>query len=79
MAWQLPTLAGGAPPTTLGVKKLNFCVRHGNRCILLAIITTPLSENFVLSKLKLYFIVMLFFKTHHAEPYGSDLVKSSTD
>ena len=30
----------GRPPTTLGAKKLNFCVRHGNRCILLAIATT---------------------------------------
>ena len=30
----------GKPPTTIGAKKLNFCVRHGNRCILLAIDTT---------------------------------------
>ena len=30
----------GKPPTTIGAKKLNFCVRHGNRCILLAIATT---------------------------------------
>ena len=30
----------GQPPTTIGAKKLNFCVRHGNRCILLAIATT---------------------------------------
>ena len=27
-------------PTTIGAKKLNCCVRHGNRCILLANITT---------------------------------------
>ena len=39
-ARQLPILAGSFPPTTFGVKKLNCCVRHGNRCILLAIITT---------------------------------------
>ena len=38
-ARQLPILAGSFPPTTFGVKKLNFCVRHGNRCILLAIAT----------------------------------------
>ena len=51
-AWQRPTLAGGDPPTTLGVQKLNDCVRHGNRCILLAIATTLFSwKNFVLSKL----------------------------
>ena len=30
----------GQPFTTIGAKKLNFCVRHGNRCILLAIATT---------------------------------------
>ena len=30
----------GKPFTTIGAKKLNFCVRHGNRCILLAIVTT---------------------------------------
>ena len=27
-------------PTTIGAKKLNYCVRNGNRCVLLAIITT---------------------------------------
>ena len=30
----------GKPLTTIGAKKLNFCVRHGNRCVLLAIATT---------------------------------------
>ncbi len=29
----------GKPPTTIGAKKLNYCVRDGNRCILLAITT----------------------------------------
>ena len=43
LAWQLPILAGSFPPTTFGVEKLNFCVRHGNRCILLAIATTLFS------------------------------------
>ena len=27
--------------TTLGAKELNFCVRYGNRCALLALITRP--------------------------------------
>ena len=40
VAWQLPILAGSFPPTTFGAEKLNFCVRHGNRCILLTIATT---------------------------------------
>ena len=29
----------GKPPTTIGAKELNFCVRYGNRCDLFAIIT----------------------------------------
>ena len=42
----------GQPLTTIGAKKLNFCVRHGNRCILLAIATTLFVwVNFVHSKL----------------------------
>ncbi len=39
IAWQHPTLAGGEPPTTIGAKKLNFRVRDGNGCDLLAIVT----------------------------------------
>ena len=31
----------GKPVTILGAKKLNFCVRYGNRWVLLALITTP--------------------------------------
>ena len=38
-ARQLPTLPGRYHPSTIGVKRLNFCVRYGNRCVPLAIVT----------------------------------------
>jgi hypothetical protein len=38
-ARQRPTLTGGEPPTTIGAEKLNFRVRYGNGCDLLAIAT----------------------------------------
>ena len=40
ITWLRLTLPGGHPPSTISAKELNFCVRNGNRCILLAIITT---------------------------------------
>ena len=36
-AWQCPTLTGTRVPTTIGAEKLNFRVRYGNGCDLLAI------------------------------------------
>ena len=36
---QLSTFPGSLPPSIIDVKELNFCVRHGNRWILLAIAT----------------------------------------
>ena len=36
---QLPILPGRFQPSTSGVYKLNFRVRHGNGCILVAIVT----------------------------------------
>ena len=36
-AWQRPTLTGTFVPTTIGAEKLNFRVRYGNGCDLLAI------------------------------------------
>ena len=35
----------GKPFTTIGAKKLNFCVRDGNRCDLLAIVTAHFSRE----------------------------------
>ena len=37
--WQRPTFPGSFPPSIIGAKELNFCVRDGNRCDLLAIVT----------------------------------------
>ena len=36
---QLSTFPGSHPPSIIDVKELNFCVRHGNRWFLLAIVT----------------------------------------
>ena len=61
----------GVSPTTFDAKELNFCVRDGNRCILLAIVTTLLLETaLALSKLNLY---------PNFPHLPSTLVKSSTD
>ena len=49
-AWQRPTLTGTCVPTTIGAEKLNFRVRYGNGCDLLAIITRP--------SIRHYFIIM---------------------
>ena len=36
---QRPTFPGSFPPSIIGAKELNYCVRDGNRCDLLAIVT----------------------------------------
>ena len=36
---QRPTFPGSFPPSIIGAKELNFCVRDGNRCGLPAIVT----------------------------------------
>ena len=51
-AWQRPTLTGAPAPTTIGAEKLNFRVRYGNGCDLLAIIARPYIRH--------YFIIMSF-------------------
>ena len=38
-----PTFPGGCPPSIISAKKLNYCVRNGNRCDLLAIATEYMS------------------------------------
>ena len=36
---QRPTFPGSFPPSIIGAKELNYCVRDGNRCDLPAIVT----------------------------------------
>ena len=47
--WRFPSLPGGCPPSTIGVMRLNFCVRYGNRCIPHAIVTI-LFSGFLVSR-----------------------------
>ena len=44
MNWQLPTLPERLRPSTIGVKRLNFCVRNGYRWIPLAFATIFLTS-----------------------------------
>ena len=46
--WQRPTFPGSFPPSIIGAKELNCCVRDGNRCILFAKITRLIYINFTL-------------------------------
>ena len=40
---QLPTFPGSFPPSIIGARELNFCVRDGYRCFLSAIVTGSLT------------------------------------
>ena len=40
------TFPGGRPPSIISAKELNYCVRDGNRCDLLAIATECMSNAF---------------------------------
>jgi hypothetical protein len=48
IAWQRPTLTGAFAPTTIGAEKLNFRVRYGNGCDLLAITARLLLDTILL-------------------------------
>ena len=43
---QRPTFPGSLPPSIISAKELNFCVRYGNRCDLLAIVTAYSCSSF---------------------------------
>ena len=59
---QLSTLPGSHPPSTIDVKELNFCVRHGNRWFLLAIVTGfSLSLKVCTLKTKQCFLLRFFW------------------
>ena len=59
IAWRRPTLTGGEPPTTIGAEKLNFRVRYGNGCDLLAIVTKLLFKTNIII-LSFYFFQGFF-------------------
>src|SRR4051794_40538754 len=54
-AWQRPTLTGTRVPTTIGAEKLNFRVRYGNGCDLLAIIARLFIRHYFIIISFLYF------------------------
>ena len=64
IAWRRPTLTGGEPPTTIGAEKLNFRVRYGNGCDLLAIVTKLFSRQILLYCLFNFF--QGFFKKNYS-------------
>ena len=49
---QRPTFPGSFPPSIIGARELNCCVRDGNRCILSAIVTGFSSLNWMSTKLE---------------------------
>ena len=49
---QFPTLPGRYQPSTIGVKRLNFCVRYGYRCVPLAIVTGRTNSAYTISLVK---------------------------
>ncbi len=54
--WQRPTFPGSFPPSIISANELNYCVRDGNRCDLIAIITRSSLVNFS------YYFVANFFQ-----------------
>ena len=56
-----PTFPGGCPPSIIGAKELNYCVRYGYRCDLLAIVTECLfkTESEEISEIQTYSLFYL--------------------
>ena len=70
--WQLPSLPGGLPPSTIGVRRLNFCVRYGNRCIPSAIVTIYLIYCFNL----IFKVFQLYSRFAASAPHGSSMSRT---
>ena len=72
---QRPTFPGSFPPSIIGAKELNFCVRDGNRCDLLAIVT-----GFFFNLFKKLNKIFLTYYSSYAKAYDKEnlLVKCST-
>ena len=85
---QRPTFPGSRPPSIIGAKELNYCVRYGNRCDLPAIVTGSLnSQPDLLRKscgilqLKVRYLQNQIVKWDETDSHGSylkPLVKRST-
>ncbi len=55
MSWRRPTLAGQQGPTTIGAYELNFSVRDGKRCSLIASSTRTLYVCFICGRIRKLF------------------------
>ena len=54
---------GGRPPSIVSAKKLNYCVRNGNRCGLLAIATEEMRFQLNLMPLLLSAKALLYLRS----------------
>lgn len=55
----------GKPPTTIGAKELNYCVRDGNRCILFAIVTKRFFDAILLVSCVFRCCLIVSIVTYH--------------
>ena len=66
-----PTFPGSCPPSIIGAKELNYCVRDGNRWILFAIVTGLFEvvpsklNNVYISKSSLVQLIFLAYALNH--------------
>ena len=66
---------GGRPPSIFSAKKLNYCVRNGNRCDLLAITTDFFFRQASLSLIStvpVTFVINISYNISFAEQVSSE-------